>query len=142
MKKLLFYAAAAVAILAATAHALNTKYLEDYGASRTYSARTSIVSSHTVTGILVGWSVMTQGGSADFEVKHSTNYQWLDANYPPGDPNVNDSSTIYVLAGQEVHASERGFVVNPTILITRIDQPGTTAYVLIQYLAPRYPGEF
>ena len=125
--------AGALGLWAAQARAINLKTQEVIGAEQFYHARVSAASSHTVTGLLLGWSVTSIGGATDFQVKHSTTIM--------GDStsalNVNQSSTIYVLAGQSLNRGAGGLVVNPLIYITRIDQPGTTAYVDILYLKPR-----
>ncbi len=134
MKRNLSFAglvAVVLALAALRASAVDYKTLEAYGAQRTYSARASATSSHTVVGLLLSWSVTSIGGATDFEVKHST---------VAADQNVNVSSTIYVLAGQSVSDSGVGQVKNPLIWISRIDTPGTTAYVDITYLAPRGGG--
>lgn len=116
------------------AQAQTFQTIEAPGVQINYEARTSVVSSHTVSGYLLSWNVSAVGGTADFVVKHST--------IAAADPNVNVSSTIYVLSGQSVSDKAVGRMKNAMILITRIDTPGTTVYVDMVYLAPRAPGAF
>lgn len=141
MRRILTLALITISLLKGSASAINTKFFEDYGAERQYSARVSAISSHTVTGIMTAWSVTAVGGSADFQIKHSTTYVQSDTN-PAPPPEVNTSSTMYVLSGGNVKGVTRGIVTNPTIFLSRIDQPGATVYIIIDYLAPRQPGEF
>ena len=109
------------------------KTLEDAGVQMMYSAKTSAASSHTATGYLAGWSVLSVGGTADFVVKHST--------YAGGSVDVNISSTIYATDGVSVTESALGRVVNPMIVITRLDA-ATTVYIDIGYLKARAPGNY
>ena len=119
--------------LAGDISAIAPKTLEDFGAQRLYSARSSAVSSHTVSGYLLSWSLTAIGGAVDFEVKHTTS--------TGSDGNVNTSSTIYALQGQVISDTAGALVNNPILLITRIDA-ATTAYIDISYLAPRDRGNY
>lgn len=112
------------------AAAIDFKVHEQYGAERQYAARTSSVSTHTVTGYGLSYSLEAVGGTADFIVSHSTCM---------GDNAVNSSSTTYLLASEPFSNRFEGLVINPSILITRIDA-ATTVYVDIQYLFPRGGG--
>lgn len=109
------------------------KTLEDAGVQKNYAAKTSSPSSHTATGFLSSWSVEAVGGTADFVIKHST--------VAGGNPDVNISSTIYALAGEALSDNARGRVVNPMIVITRLDA-ATTVYIDITTLAPRATGAY
>ena len=116
--------------------------LETRGAKRTYSARTSAVSSHTVTGILLSYSVSAVGGTLDFEIKHSTISSInLSSTTQSSNLDVNKSSTIYVLSGQSLSDDAKAMVVNPLIYVIRIDA-ATTGYIDIDYIAPRTPDAF
>lgn len=128
---------AAIATFALTAVALAAggwTALEQRGVYRLYSARTSSVSTHTASGIGLAWSVRVDGGTADFEIKYSS--------VAAGNPNVNLSSTVYLLDGEKISDSFVALVRNPTIHVKRIDQPGTTVYIDISRLEPRQPGDF
>ena len=116
---------------AIAAYSIDFKTREQYGAERQYAARTSAISTHVVTGYGMSYSIEAVGGTADFVVRHST---WLG-----GDIEVNRSSTVYALDGEPLSNRFAGIIVNPNILITRIDA-ATTIYVDIQYLAPRGGG--
>lgn len=145
MRKFLAILAALMALAPSRARAIETRFYEQYGVHMTYAARTSNVSTHTVAGILVGYSMLAVGGTADFEFKHSTVAWMVDPSFTPApntDPNINLSSTSYLLNGIALNNTEHGFVTNPVIYLKRIDQPGTTVYIYIDYLKPRYPGEF
>ena len=109
------------------------KTLEDAGVQTVYSARTSSASSHTVTGFLASWSVLSVGGSVDFVVKHSTR--------AGASVDVNISSVIYTTDGTPVSDKALGRVVNPMIVIQRLDS-ATTAYIDISYLKERAPGNY
>lgn len=122
--------ASAIGMASAAPKAPNVT-VEGSGVQNLYSARTSSVSSHTASGWMLGWNVTAIGGTADFQIKHST--------VAGGDLNVNASSTIYVLSGQSVNDSARGMVRNPLILITRIDAD-TTVYIDIAILGERGDG--
>ena len=124
-----------VGILAAVPlYALDFKLKESSGVEMLYSKRVSAISSHTVTGYGLSWSVKAVGGTADFHIKHST--------IAGANVEVNRSSTVYVLSGETVEDSFSGLVVNPLLLIERIDQPGCTVYVEIGYLKARGKGSF
>ena len=125
--------AMALLCLAAKSQAIETKTLETIGVEQRYAARSSIVSSHTVSGFGLSWSVYAVGGAADLIVKHST--------VVAGGYAASTSSTIYVLSGQNVSDKFYGLVKNPILLISRIDA-ATTVYVDIGYLSPRAPGNF
>ena len=109
------------------------KTIEARGAQRLYSSRTTSRSSHTVSGILLSYSVAATGGSITFVIKHST--------VTGGDQNVNVSSSVYVSTGAAVGDRAYGVMVNPLILITSLDA-AATAYIDISYFAPRAPGGF
>jgi hypothetical protein len=121
----------------AYSRAIDFKNFEQYGVEQLYSARTSATSSHTVSGFMTGWSLKAVGGTADFEIKHSTS---------GGNLSVSSmtvvSSTVYLLNGEAIRQDTSGMVRNPLIHIKRIDTPGTTVYIDITYLAPRAPGAF
>lgn len=127
-------AAMAIAIGLNWANALDFKTIENRGVYKLYAARTSSVSTHTVSGVGIAWSVYTVGGSADFTIKYST--------INNGDPNVNASSKAFALNGVPMGDVFKAIVNNPVISVDRIDQPGTTIYVDIEYLAPRAPDSF
>lgn len=123
----LILAAASLGLMSASAETFKT--LEDSGVEMIYSKRVSDISSHSITGIGMSWSVKAVGGTADFHIKHST--------IAGASVEVNRSSTVYVLSGESVKDSFGGIVVNPVLLIERIDQPGCTVYVDIKYLKRR-----
>lgn len=115
------------------ASALDFKQIESSGAQRLYAAKTSAISSHTVSGYGLGYSLYAVGGSADFRIFHST--------VAGGSNFVNVSSTVYLLQGQSINGEFRAMVFNPSISIDRIDA-ATTIYIEVPYLAPRAPGAF
>ena len=125
-------AGAAIGLGGMAASAQDFKTIESRGAYNVYSASTSAISTHTVSGYGLSWSVKTAGGTANFQIKHSTSN---------GDPNVNLSSSIYVASGEEVSSDVRGMARNLTIHLTRLDT-AATVYIDIEYLAPRAPGAF
>lgn len=133
MKTLSRIVLGALVALPLIAGALDFKTLEGPGVQRLYSARTSAVSSHTVSGYGLGWSAYASGGTADFVIKYSS--------VNGGDPSVNASSTVYILNGQQIGGEFKAMVANPIIRIERIDA-ATTIYIDIPYLAPRAPGAF
>ena len=116
------------------AFSLDFKQLESSGVQLMYAARTSAVSTHTAVGYGLGWSLYAVGGTADFTIKYSS--------VAEGDPNVNSSSTVYILSGQSMSGEFKAMVYTPIISIDRIDTPGTTVYIEVPYLAPRAPGAF
>ena len=131
-----------VVALAPLAIALKLTNHEVVGMPQLYEARTSVVSTHVVTGLLSSWSVYAVGGTADFEFKYSTSVAVpYAAKNVYANSSVIVSSTIYLTDGMQVGDLEDGMVINPLIFIKRIDSPGTTVYVDISYITPR-PGEF
>lgn len=124
--------------LAIKARAIETHTIETFGAEILYSARTSSVSTHTVTGMMTSYSVTAIGGTCDFTVRHSTNPAGTDF---VSDNSVNIGSKTFVLSGQSIAVNQKAIVMNPQLIIERIDA-NTTAYVLIQYLKTRFPGEY
>ncbi len=133
MKTLCKIVLGAIIALPIIAGALDFKQIESSGVQRMYSAKTSVVSSHTATGYGLGWSLYAVGGTADFTIKYSS--------MVAGDPNVNASSKSYILAGAVKSGEFKAMVFNPLISIDRIDA-ATTVYIDIPYLAPRAPGAF
>ena len=115
------------------ASALDFKQIESSGVQRLYAARTSAISSNTVTGYGLGWSLYAVGGTADFRINYSSSIGTS--------PDVNMSSTVYLLQGQSLSGEFKAMVYNPNITIDRIDS-ATTIYIEIPYLAPRAPGAF
>lgn len=122
-------AVAAIVVMPVAAITLTT--FEDWGVQTFYHAKTSVTGTFQMTGVPLRIHLKAEGGSADFTVGVSSGQA---AEYA-----VQTSSTIYLLQGSS-HAfvSEyRGLAVNPIITISRIDTPGTTVYMTIDYMKPR-----
>lgn len=116
-----------------SAQAQDFKTIESRGVYQVYSSSTASISTHSIAGYALSWSVKAVGGSANFEIKHSTWYG--------GNPNINLSSSTYLAAGETISDDVRGMVRNMVLHVTRLDS-ATTVYVDIPYLSPRAPGAF
>ena len=101
-----------------------------WGRQVQYSSATMYASSHSVSGLMLGFSLEARGGAVSFQVKVATG---SGSGYE-----LHVSSTITVPGGQAV--SERFWAPawNPTILTTSIAS-GATAQVDISYLTHRTP---
>ena len=142
MKKFLLPAVLFAVVTAA--HALEFKMIESQGIKLITECRFSVApstcavtSTNTVSGVNyygTSWSVASTTGSADFEVKFASAMGGL--------VDVYKSSSIRVLAGGSVGDKFESMSINPMILVTRVDNPGTTVYIDIGYLAPRAKGGF
>lgn len=118
---------------ATVARALEPKTFEQFGVQQTYSARVSATSTHTVSGLMTSWSVLTVGGGGAFHLIHATG---------TGTGFTSQiSSTIYVTAGIAIFDMPKGLVVNPQLSLDALDA-ATTAYIDISYLAPRERGSY
>lgn len=112
---------------AAPSQAVDWKTKEGFGAQVYYSTKTSVVSTHSVSGYITTWSVAVIGGTADFEIKHTTSV--------PGSF-IQTSSTVYLSAGSSISDTPVGIMLNPVIYLKRIDA-ATTVYLDIGYLTSR-----
>lgn len=120
----------AVVLLAAAAFALEPKLQEQFGMPQYYSVNASATSTHTVTGMVVSWSVLTTGGGCAFHIESSSGTGFTRI----------VSSTIYTGNGINVDDLPRARTDGGFWLSLDAVDAATTAYIDIGYLAPRSPG--
>ena len=117
---------AALAGLPVVAFAVEFKTMESFGRQVHYEgSATAAPSSHTVTGLLMSYSVRAVGGDVTFRIKSSsgTDTTWT----------VNASSDIVVKSGGITGETYRTVAYNPLVLLSSIAS-GATAYVDIIYM--------